>query len=272
MRDGALSIDAARQAPKAAAPQATATQDALPTERIVSYPQWARDLIAESQKAKNTVVQHDAWRLMREGEAGRRLHQIMLIGFWPLIERFPQFLALNLLKTSHGRNAGINAARRWLARNLRTEARHAEWFLDWAEALGVSRDEMFDGERPPGMTAITDWCWQVSHQGELVEAMAATNYAIEGITGDWVREVVRSERYKQLFAGRDIEKAMRWLMAHAEYDAAHPLEALDIIVLIVGTDPPRERVRSIRRAVTKSCDLHRLALDVALEQAGAKSP
>ena len=95
-----------------------------------------RDLIAASEPAKDAVARHEAWRLMREGTISLALHRTMLIGFWPLIERFPHFLALNLLKTRYGHDAGVNAARTWLARNLRTEAHHAEWYLDWAAALG----------------------------------------------------------------------------------------------------------------------------------------
>jgi pyrroloquinoline quinone (PQQ) biosynthesis protein C len=267
MRHGASPLHLAGQAVPAAVLPPPITPAPL-LERIARYPQWARDLLLESQRSRDAVVAHDTWRLMREGEAGRRLHQIMLIGFWPLIERFPSFLALNLLKTSHGRDVGINAARSWLARNLRTEAHHAAWYLDWAEAVGVSRDEMLDGARPSEMTAIVDWCWRISHEGDLAEGMAATNYAIEGVTGDWVRGVVQSERYTQLFAGRDVEKAMRWLVAHAEYDASHPFEALDIIVQILGAHPPGDRTRRIGWAVGKSYELHRLALDAALERAG----
>src|SRR6185295_13322746 len=116
-----------------------------PAARPDGHPQWARDLVAESRAAKDAVAQHEAWRLMREATISRRLHQLMLVGFWPLVARFPDFLALNLLKTSHGRDEAINAARAWLARNLRSETRHAEWYLDWAAALGLARDAVLDG-------------------------------------------------------------------------------------------------------------------------------
>lgn len=232
------------------------------------HPAWVRELLLESTPAREAVAEHDAWRLMREGTIGRPLHRMMLVGFWPLIERFPHFLALNILKTTHGRHPGVDAARVWLARNLRTEARHAEWYLDWAAALGLSRREVLDGERPAEMTAIADWCWQVCHAGELVEGMAATNFAVEGVTGEWVRGVATSEPYRRLLAGNDAETASRWLAAHADYDASHPVEALDIIVQLVGAEPPAERVRAIRHAVLKSYELYRLALDAAQAHAG----
>jgi pyrroloquinoline quinone (PQQ) biosynthesis protein C len=234
-----------------------------PAQRIACYPPWLRRLIEESEAAKERVTQHDTWRLMSEGAITPRLHHLMLVGFWPLIEKFPRFLALNLLKTSHGRDSGVNLARSWLARNLRTEERHAEWYLEWAEAAGASRDEVLDGWRPAAMTEIVDWCWRVCEAGELAEAMAATNYAVEGATGDWVREVAASEKYRRLLAPEKAPGAMRWLEAHAQYDALHPFEALDIIAQIVGSDPPPGRVRAIRDAVLRSYELYRQALDVA---------
>jgi pyrroloquinoline quinone (PQQ) biosynthesis protein C len=104
-------------------------------------------------------------------------------------KRFPQFLALNLLKCSHGSQPALNAARGWLIKNLRIEQRHAEWYRDWAECAGILQKTLFEGHIPAAMTAITDWCWHICESGSLVEGLAATNFAIEGVTGDWSEKV-----------------------------------------------------------------------------------
>jgi len=239
---------------------------------IANYPHWIQDLIGESTERRLRVSTHEAWRRMADASITPLEHRHVLVGFWPLIERFPQFLALNLLKTSHGRDAGIDGARSWLAKNLRIEQKHAEWFLDWAEVFGTPRAEMLDGWRPVEMTAITDWCWHVCQHGDLAEAMAATNYAIEGVTGEWTPMVADSEAYRSRVPTENVERGMRWLRVHADYDDAHPWDALDLISQLAGPDPSPARVRGILAAVCKSYDLYRLAADVALEcAAGAQA-
>jgi pyrroloquinoline quinone (PQQ) biosynthesis protein C len=234
-------------------------------DRLLGYPRWVQDMAAGTDAAKSLVAEHEAWRLMRTGSISSAQHRNIMVGFWPLIEKFPHFLALNLVKTSYGRDAGVNAARSWLARNLRLEQKHAEWFLDWAEAFGTPREEMLDGWRPVEMTVITDWCWRVCEAGDLAEAMAATNFAIEGVTGEWTPRVSESPAYRALIEDADPGRGMRWLQAHADYDDAHPWEALAIIAQLAGGNPAPARVRGIRDAIVKSYGLYRLALDAALD-------
>ncbi len=226
---------------------------------------WVEDVLGCWEAPRRRVVDHEAWGRMRDGSLDPHAQRNLFVGFWPLIERFPQFIALNLLKTSYGSDPALNAARGWLAANVRIEHRHAEWFLDWAEASGVPRDEMLTGPRPAAMTAIADWCWRMCETADLADAMAATNYAIEGATGDWTRPLAKSEGYQRRFAGGDPEKSLRWLRAHAEYDEDHPLEALRIIVRLLGPDPAPGRVHGVREAVLEGYDRYRVALDVALE-------
>jgi pyrroloquinoline quinone (PQQ) biosynthesis protein C len=164
----------------------------MEAERTARYPGWVQDLVNDTETAAARVAGHDVWRLMREGQIASFQHRHLLVGFWPFIERFPQFMALNLLKTSYGRSPAIDAARAWLARNLRQEQKHAEWFLDWAAAAGIPRDEMLDGWRPVEMTMIVDWCWHLGQSAELAEAIAATHYAVEGVTTLWRRATTSS--------------------------------------------------------------------------------
>jgi len=233
---------------------------------IDHYPHWIQDLIGESTERRLRVSGHEAWRRMADGSITPLEHRNILVGFWPLIDRFPQFLALNLLKTNTCRDPAINGSRAWLSKNLQIEQRHAQWFLDWGEAFGTPRDEMFDGARPVEMTAITDWCWHVCQHGELADAMAATNYAIEGVTGEWTPRVAHSEPYMSRLTTSDAKKGMRWLRVHADYDDAHPWEALDLIGQLLGPDPATVRIDGVRDAIWKTYELYRIGCDVALER------
>ncbi|MCH6558617.1 MAG: iron-containing redox enzyme family protein [Nitrospirae bacterium] len=161
---------------------------------------------------------------------------------------------------------GGNTARSWLTRNIRVEQKHAEWYKDWAQSAGVPLDRLYDGPRPAAATVITGWCWYVCKSGGLAEAMAATNYAVEGVTGGWTRLVAASEKYRELFTESERRHAMRWIHAHASYDDSHPVEALDIIAGLVGKDPEHATVRRIQNAIQKSYDFYLLALDKGLDR------
>ncbi len=233
---------------------------------LARYPQWLQDVIGETEESGKAVANHEAWHLFSDGTVQPEQHHALLIGFWPLIEKFPHFLALSLLKCSYGRDPVVNTARSWLTRNIRVEQKHAEWYKDWAQSAGVPLDRLYDGPRPAAATAITDWCWYVCESGELAEAMAATNYAVEGVTGEWTRVIAASEKYKELFTESERRKAMRWIHAHATYDDSHPVEALGIIAGLVGQDPEQATVRRIKNAIQKSYDLYLLSLDKGLDR------
>ena len=242
----------------------TALEQAVESNR---YPQWIQDMVGETQKAAHAVAHHEAWYRFSDGTIPQTKHHALLIGFWPLIERFPQFLALNLLKCSYGGNSTLNAARGWLIKNMRIEQRHAEMYRDWSECAGIPRVSLFEGKRPAAATAITDWCWHVCESGNLAEGMAATNFAIEGVTGEWCQMVWESEDYKQLFKKGEQKKALKWIQAHAAYDDTHPVEALDLIYELLGKDPELSEVHRVKEAIQKSYDLYTLALNVGMAHA-----
>ena len=242
----------------------TALEQAVESNR---YPQWIQDLVEETQKTAKAVAHHEAWYRFSDGTIPQNKHHTLLIGFWPLIERFPQFLALNLLKCSYGSNPVLNASRGWLIKNLRIEQRHAEMYRDWSECAGIPRPTLYDGQRSAAATAITDWCWHVCESGNLVEGMAATNFAIEGVTGEWCQMVWESEDYKKLFKEGERKKALRWIQAHAAYDDTHPVEALDLIHNLLGKDPELSEVKRTKQAIQKSYELYLLALNSGMENA-----
>ena len=95
------------------------------------YPPWLQDIVGETAASARAVAHHEAWYRFSDGSIPEGKHHALLIGFWPLIERFPQFLALNLLKCSYGNNSTLNSARGWLIKNLRIEQRHAHMYQEW---------------------------------------------------------------------------------------------------------------------------------------------
>ena len=87
-----------------------------PLTEISSYPQWAQDMVADCDRVKRTVTDHELWDRMRTNTLGVDGMANFMIGIWPVIERFPGYMAQSLLKTRFGRSEGDNLARRWLDR------------------------------------------------------------------------------------------------------------------------------------------------------------
>src|SRR6185437_4250482 len=111
-----------------------------PLTELSSYPQWAQEMVAECDRVKQTVVDHELWDMMRNCALDIASTTNFMAGIWPVIERFPAYMAQSLLKTRFGRSDGDNLARRWLVRNIRVEQNHAEYWLNWAEGAGVPRE------------------------------------------------------------------------------------------------------------------------------------
>ena len=232
---------------------------------IRSYPAWAQDLVESCAPARHRVANHELFRRMRDARLNDSQISNFLVGVWPVIEQFPQYMAQNLLKVQYGRTRGHDGARRYLIRNIRVEQNHADHWLEWAMASGVSRDDLLHGEVPAETHALSHWCWHTCERDSLAAGMAATNYAIEGVTGDWSTLVCSMDTYEQSFASDVRSKAMKWLKLHAKYDDAHPWEALEIICALMGTNPTQRGVALIQSRVMTSYNYMRLTLDECLE-------
>lgn len=242
-----------------------------PLKDVESYPQWTRDLVQACSSAREAVRGHAFYQRMRDAQLSSATLRTYLIGGWPVVEQFPQYMALNLLKTRFGRSAGEDLARRWLMRNIRVELNHADHWLHWASAYGITLEDLRAQAVPTEMHALSHWLWQSCSVDDLAVSMAATHYAVEGVTGDWSGVVCSSDSYERSLPADLRKPAMRWLRLHARYDDEHPWEALEIICTLCGMEVEAQRWTQLRDAVCKSYAYMRLFLDhcLALEETGA---
>lgn len=223
-----------------------------PLNELASYPQWAQDMVADCAATKQQVLDHDIWQMMTALQLDEESTRNFMMGLWPFIERFPSFMALNLLKTRYGRSPGDDKARRWLVRNIRVEQNHAEYWINWAEGAGVARDDLLNGVPPHGTDGLTRWCEDISAHGTLAAGMIATNYAIEGVTGEWANMIYASQNYRESFDSATRAATLRWLHLHAAYDDVHPWEALDIVSTLMGETPSVEDVAHLAECIKRS--------------------
>jgi pyrroloquinoline quinone (PQQ) biosynthesis protein C len=232
-----------------------------PVDQLSSYPIWAQDMVVDCENAKLGVVRHDLFAMMSAARLTAEATANFMTGIWPVIERFPGYMAMNLLKTQFGRSEGDNLARRWLVRNIRVEQNHAEYWLTWADGAGVGRDKVLHGWAPNEIATLATWCESVSRDDTLAAGVAATNYAVEGATGEWSQLLYESEAYRDSIPAEKRAGTLRWLQLHAAYDDTHPWEALEIVCTLLGTAPARYEVAHITECVKRSYTCMRMLAD-----------
>lgn len=231
---------------------------------IASYPSWLGDVLDETAAAKKRVVDHPIFAAMRDALLDSRQVQAFMVNGWPVIEQFPQYMAMNLQKLSYGHSRGQDLARRYLTRNIRVEQNHADYWVDWAAAHDVSKRSLMKASSPALAYSLSHWCWKSSNSDPLAASMAATNYAVEGVTGEWSALVCSTDTYASSFPESMRRKAMRWLNLHAHYDDAHPWEALEIVATLLGNAPSADDVEAVKRSIAMSFEYYKVSLDCCL--------
>lgn len=234
---------------------------------VASYPVWLQRVVRENAADKQRVVEHELFRLMRDAQLPLAAMQRFLVGVWPTIEQFPRFMAKNLEKAGYGDGAGEDMARRYLIHNIRVEQKHADHWVEWAKCADLTLHDLKAGRDIEGLEALAHWCWYVSDRASLAVGVAATNYAVEGATGEWACFVCSKTTYAESIPEARRVPAMRWLKVHAEYDDTHPWEALDIVATLLGHAPTRAQIDQVRDATRSSYRYMEMALDHALAAA-----
>ena len=233
---------------------------------LSSYPRWLQQVVASTSHDKARVANHEFFTLLRDARLPKVAMRKFLIGAWPTIEQFPQFMAMNLKKLSVGDGPGQDMARRYLIHNIRVEQKHAEHWVDWASSVNLSIDDLRNGDDIEALTALAHWCWYVCDRASLPVAIAATNYAVEGVTGEWSCLVCSKSTYAESLPDDVRGPATRWLRLHAEYDDTHPWEALEIVATLLGETPDAADVEAVRRAIRSTYVYFEMGLDQALAE------
>jgi pyrroloquinoline quinone (PQQ) biosynthesis protein C len=232
---------------------------------LASYPDWAQEMIEAAQPAKDRVVDHPLFDMLVEDRLPATAMRNFLLAGWPVIEQFPQYMAVNLCKIRYGRSPGEDLARRYLLRNIRVEQNHADHWVEWAQACGIAKIELLNSDVPVECQALSHYCWHTCERDSLATSMAATNLAIEGATGEWSTRIVAAGRYEAGLPADNRYRAMRWLKLHADYDDTHPWEALSIVCSLLGNHAEPQYVAFLSRCIVKSYDYMAMSLDRCLQ-------
>jgi pyrroloquinoline quinone (PQQ) biosynthesis protein C len=226
---------------------------------ITPHPEWAQRFWDELTTYKDRVVEHIYFKELAQGTLSIERARKGLIDFYPLVENFPKYMALNMAKTNGRRIDSHRLTKSWLLQNMKVEQKHADWWCDWAECIHLDR-KMLDQAQPSAlMDAINHFLWNINTYGSLAEGLAATNLAIEWATGEWTVRIIQGvTSYSQQGLAVINQKTMAWLKAHAAYDDLHPYEAMELIKKVATN---AELQQAALRAAKRAMDYYLIALD-----------
>lgn len=216
------------------------------------HPRWVEDMLRALRPEWDAACAPRLFRDTAEGARPPLDHwRRFLSDCFVIVENFPKYMGLSLAKTTYGQRPGDASIRRWLLQNLGVEAKHAEWWIDWMRATGVEPESVFGRQPSPEILALHEHLLQTCRHGTLAEGIAASNWAIEGVTGVWTERVVEPFRAYAQDGVRIDAHSMMWLKVHARYDDAHPEEALEIIKLSTdaSSDEPARVVAAARKSL-----------------------
>jgi pyrroloquinoline quinone (PQQ) biosynthesis protein C len=224
---------------------------------ISPHPQWVGSLHEFLQPYWQELLDSEWTQAVAEARMTVPEMQGWILQIYPFIHAFPKFLAEALIKVED------EYARSFLIDNIRVEKAHAEHWEWMGQGFGVPLSEMHElteGHKPllRDVQSLTDWLWYVNTRGSLAEAVAATSFAIEGITGQMARKVMHGFESYRGRSGVDMNpKTYKWMREHARYDDEHPRIALEVVKRYAGT----ERLQSkVMLAAKRSLQLLHLAL------------
>ena len=221
------------------------------------HPVWVQTMDDFLRPYREELIHSDWARAVSGTTMTLEEMQGWILQIYPFIHAFPKFLAEALIKVED------DYGRSYLIDNIRVEKAHAEHWLWMGQGFGVRRQAMLDlaeGRTPllRDVQSLTDWLWYINTKGSLAEAVAATSYAIEGITGELSRQVVDGFEAYRGKPGVDMNpKTYKWMREHARYDDEHPKVALEVVKRYATTDRIQTKVML---AAKRSMQLLHLAL------------
>jgi pyrroloquinoline quinone (PQQ) biosynthesis protein C len=203
---------------------------------------WTSPLVQETSSGQLSLSQVHGWSTQ----------------FYPFVEAFPQFMATYLAKAPDA------VSRAFLIDNLKVEKRHAEQWIDMALGFGVPSEDLLNPPILAEVESLTHWLWSITSRGSFVEAVSATNYAIEGVTQGIAKLMVQGfDKYHGQQGVSLTKKAYSWMEAHARYDDLHPTQALEIIKQHATTPELQHRVK---QAARRSLEYLKIALDACYQE------
>jgi pyrroloquinoline quinone (PQQ) biosynthesis protein C len=217
---------------------------------VTPHPRWVAALDAALDPMQRAILTTPVIEDAAENRLQSDRIQNFLVAFYPIVRDFPEWLQL-LLDRCRG------VGRDFFEDNMRVERRHAAMWRAMGDGFAVP-PERFQVAEPmiPDVAAFHGYLTDMCRTAPFGVAVAATNYAVEGIA-----QKISEKALRGLSRNAKIgPKGRWWLEEHAKYDDEHPVHALEIVKDRVKRG---ESQQSVTEAALRSLTLMRDAMVAA---------
>jgi len=221
--------------------------------KVTPHPGWVAELDAALEPQRSAILDTPVVVDASENALIDGRIQNFLVGFYPIIRDFPQWLETLLARSPE-------EGQEFFRDNIRVERRHDAMWRAMGDGFSVPR-ERFQKPEPllPEVRVFHEYLTECGRSSPFAEAVAATNYAVEGVA-----QRISEKALRGLAKNHKIGPRGRWwLEEHAKYDDEHPVHALEIIKSCVAKGDP---VPTAVGAAQKSLELMRLAMEASYRE------
>jgi pyrroloquinoline quinone (PQQ) biosynthesis protein C len=218
--------------------------------KVTPHPTWVAELDAALDPYRAAILDTAVVVDASENALVDGKIQNFLVGFYPIIRDFPQWLE-TLLKRSP------NEGQEFFRDNIRVERRHDAMWRAMGDGFNVKR-ERFQKPEPliPDVRTFHAYLTERGREAPFAEAVAATNYAVEGVAQRISEKALRGLGKNEKIGPR----GRWWLEEHAKYDDEHPIHALEIIKACVGRG---DSIAAAIQAASRSLQMMRQAMEAS---------
>lgn len=208
--------------------------------QVTANPAWVASMDSALEPLRQAILDLPVVVDASENQLHERRMQDFLVAFYPIIRDFPQWLGLLLARSPA-------SGREFFEDNIRVERRHDAMWRAMGDGFGVPKDR-FRAAEPllPPVQAFHAYLTEQCTSGPFARAVAATNYAVEGVAQRISEKALRGLSRNEKIGPR----GRWWLEEHAKYDDEHPIHALEIIKDCVAQgDEPRDVVAAAEQSL-----------------------
>jgi pyrroloquinoline quinone (PQQ) biosynthesis protein C len=218
--------------------------------KVTPHPAWVAELDAALDPYRGAILDTPVVVDASENALIDGQIQNFLVGFYPIIRDFPQWLEVLLTRSP-------DEGQEFFRDNIRVERRHDAMWRAMGDGFNVPR-ERFQKPEPlvAEVRAFHAYLTDRGKEAPFAEAVSATNYAVEGVAQKISEKALRG-------LGKNAKIGPRgrwWLEEHAKYDDEHPVHALEIIKSCVARG---DNVDGVVKAARQSLELMRDAMEAA---------
>lgn len=221
--------------------------------KVTPHPGWVAELDRALEPLHQDILDLAVVDKAAVNELDGTAIKNFCVEFYPIIRDFPQWLEVLLARSP-------DEGKPFFRDNIRVERRHGAMWRAMGDGFGVPDEHFRQVNGHATNEAVRQFhafLTEIGREGPFASAVAATNYAVEGVAQKIADKALQGLRFNDKLG----ERGRWWLEEHAKYDDEHPVLALELIKSCVASgdgDPDH-----LRGAALQSLEMMCVSMDAS---------